>query len=106
MSALSEEIGRIAHAFDAGDSRRADIRALAHRVFELDEANARLEEARYLDAARLLRVARAVQQQLAEEAENYVEDADLEGLAPRDEVSAIGIHLRSVDVEAIAKETP
>jgi cell division septum initiation protein DivIVA len=106
VSALSEEIGRIAHAFDANDSRRVDIRALALRVFDLDEQNARLEEARYLDAARLLRVARAVQQQLAEEAENYVEDADLEGLAPRDEVSAIGIHLRAVDVEAIVKETP
>lgn len=105
MSALADEIGRIAHAFDAGDSRRVAIRALARRVFDLDEQNARLEEARYLDAARLVRVARAVQRQLTEEAENYIEDADFEGLAPRDEVSAIGRHLLGVDVEAIARET-
>lgn len=56
--------------------------------------------------ARLIRVAKAVQQQLAEEAENYIEDADLEGMAPRDEVCAIGLQLMSVDVETIAKETP
>lgn len=97
-------------ALEERDKAQAELREdamfraprLLTRAEKAEAALAALEADRLPYAAR---VAEAVKQALAAEADDYVDNADLDDQWARDEVAALGDHLRSVDLSTVIKET-